>query len=386
MTEPGRARAVAAVVGVLVLALVVAGEARAQEISGSGTPPDVFAGSADTYTDAAATSCTKNNPSPYAGMNPLVCYGVMAPVDSAGKCSLARMYVLKQEGNTCYYCQPINPPIQGFIVPIDDVAQANAQGFECGVDQAAENCMAVCQGGGTFKPPPGTIRESTLTPQMPPNNTVQIYSECGGRTLDSLPKWTPAQAQILAADIANAKAMVVKAKAYTDKVPWDAGTLAIGKKYFGDISSFTEQNVRTDVNNVLALLGKMTPVGNSVYPDKYAGLPTSPVTSSWIAYTQPLQSGPQPVVFICPLFWQQPTTGPNSQAAAMVHEMSHLPGGASTVDFAYGQQKCEDLVILATPLGSFFAPLVGAKGVPAQAPLMNADSFKYFVYYVANQK
>jgi hypothetical protein len=125
------------------------------------------------YTDDYAKNCEKQNANnPYTGMDPLTCYGVMAPVDSRGQCSLAGMQVWKQLGSACYYCQAINPPIQGFIVPLDDVAAAEQQGFRCGADQA-DACMAVCMGGGSFRPPPGTVETGGMpqTPgaQPPPN-------------------------------------------------------------------------------------------------------------------------------------------------------------------------------------------------------------------------
>jgi hypothetical protein len=142
----------------MLLAFVGAG-ALAQQEAPTAPVGDVFASQGEPiYSDAFSSSCEKGNNSPYAGMNPLVCYGVMAPTDSAGKCTLGAgvMKVWKQEGGTCYYCQPINPPIKGFIVPFDDIAATERQGFECGVDQADPNCSAVCQGSGTFTPPPGT--------------------------------------------------------------------------------------------------------------------------------------------------------------------------------------------------------------------------------------
>jgi hypothetical protein len=137
---------------------------------GAQTPPDVFAsGGEPVYTDEFSSSCEKSNANnPYAGMDPLKCYGVMAPADSAGKCSLGGMQVLKQEGSTCYYCQPINPPTQGFIIPFDDLATADNQGFLCGVNQADPQCSAICTGTGTFKPPPGT----TLQGQTPSEGTA----------------------------------------------------------------------------------------------------------------------------------------------------------------------------------------------------------------------
>jgi hypothetical protein len=138
---------------------------------GAQTPPgDEFSSQGGpTYTDEFASSCEKaNTNNPYAGMDPLKCYGVMAPTDSAGKCSLGNMQVLKQEGNTCYYCQAINPPTQGFIIPFDDLATADNQGFLCGVDQADPQCSAICTGTGIFRPPPGTTLSSSGGGTKPP--------------------------------------------------------------------------------------------------------------------------------------------------------------------------------------------------------------------------
>lgn len=128
------------------------------------TPGDVFAHNTpgyQVYNDQFSTNCSRGNTSPYKGMNPLVCHGVMAPADSRGQCSLRGMRVLRQVGNTCYYCQPINPPINGVVIPIDQLQNARVQGFTCGVDQANPNCMAVCyrdSGGGPAYVPAGRAR------------------------------------------------------------------------------------------------------------------------------------------------------------------------------------------------------------------------------------
>jgi hypothetical protein len=104
------------------------------------------------FSDQFSNDCSRGNSNPYAGMNPLVCKGVQAPVDSYGRCSLAGMRLLRKMGNTCYYCQAINPPIQGIIVPMDQIASAGQQGFKCGIDQASPNCYAICMGGGSYIP------------------------------------------------------------------------------------------------------------------------------------------------------------------------------------------------------------------------------------------
>ena len=137
-----------------------------QEPTANGLPGDVFSVSTSTYTDSSSASCEESNNAnnPYAGMNPLVCHGVSIGTDSNGQCSLQGMTVWKQEGGTCYYCQPINPPIKGFLVPMDQLALADNEGFLCGVDQADPSCFAVCQGNGTFNPPGGVREDSTPTP------------------------------------------------------------------------------------------------------------------------------------------------------------------------------------------------------------------------------
>jgi hypothetical protein len=115
------------------------------------TPSEQFSNTSEVYSDQFSNSCT--NTSPYAGMNPLACYGVSLGTSSNGSCMGARGWQLfKRVGTMCYFCQPI-PRINGIIIPKDQLPQAEQQGFKCGVDQADPNCMAVCTGGGPYVPP-----------------------------------------------------------------------------------------------------------------------------------------------------------------------------------------------------------------------------------------
>jgi hypothetical protein len=134
----------------MVLFFVAAAQTQAQP-SGAPLGDEFSHTTAETYSDQFSQSCRNN--SPYAGMDPLTCKGVAQPVDSYGSCSLRGMQLLQRTGSMCYYCQPINPPIDGIIIPLDQVQQAGQQGFRCTVDQADQNCMAVCTGGGTYIPP-----------------------------------------------------------------------------------------------------------------------------------------------------------------------------------------------------------------------------------------
>ncbi len=143
------------------LALLVVG-GRAQEQSQAPSPSKTTLKGGVTYEDQSSEACEKQNENnPYTGMDPLVCHGVMAPTDSRGQCSLSGMQVWKQQGGTCYYCQAINPPINGIIIPLDQLGRADQEGYKCGVDQA-DACMAVCwreSGSGPYIPPPGTTEE-----------------------------------------------------------------------------------------------------------------------------------------------------------------------------------------------------------------------------------
>lgn len=64
---------------------------------------------------------------------------------------------------------------------------------------------------------------------------------------------------------------------------------------------------------------------------------------------------------VCPLFFRYPTSGTNSKAGIIIHEMSHFEVIANTDDHVYGQSNTRNL----------------AQSDPQQA-IENADSFHYF--------
>ena len=165
ITEQRRDR-IWASMGALALLVFAAACACAQE-QPSTTQKPVTLKTGITYEDQSSESCEKQNENnPYTGMDPLTCYGVMAPTDSQGQCSLGGMKVWKHEGNTCYYCSPITSAPNTIIVPMDQVGAADNQGFRCGEDQA-DACMAICSGGNTYSPPPGTVVQGG-GPGLPP--------------------------------------------------------------------------------------------------------------------------------------------------------------------------------------------------------------------------
>ena len=81
-------------------------------------------------------------------------------------------------------------------------------------------------------------------------------------------------------------------------------------------------------------------------------------TSSAYAYVYPAQPYK---IYVCNAFWSAPTTGTDSKAGTLVHEMSHFNVVAATDDHAYGQSAAKSL----------------ATSSPTRA-LDNADNHEYF--------
>ena len=397
--------------GFALLALVSAG-ARGQQAS-SAPVGDIYdsGGGGPVYSDIYESNCESASTSPFKGMDPRLCHGVEGTIPpGGGSCGPNHppLKLWKQVGSSCLWCNPVVPPLtNAIVIPIDDLGAAVAQGFKCGGGN--DLCTVVCTGNGKFKPPPGTSLQPTkgTTPQPLPGTPRQTAKKVpqptsGSKTpIDTLwgpfecpkpnpngPKFDLTQISILNKDLAAAKAMVAKVKTYTDKNPWDAGTQAISTKWFGNATPATQKVIRQDVNNVLKLLNGIKSVTSAIYPtgaDLFA--PTDAAECG--AYVHPaLSNGTE--IFLCDPFWKAPETGPDSQPPILVHELSHLPNGARTVDVAYGQTDCKDLVFMTSNwIGQiFWAPWykMPQTGKGAADPLTNADSFEYFVYDVANQK
>jgi hypothetical protein len=394
--------------GMLALAASAGVGAHAQQLTSTAASGDIFesGGGAPVYSDTFESGC--KNTSIFKGMNPLVCHGTAGTVDKSGICEPGQggEKLWKQVGGQCLYCDPIVPPLTNYIIiPQDDLGAAEAQGFKCGGDEA-DTCMVMCQydgpGSGKFQPPPGTKLEGAPGVPQPPNVMAQIPPDsqsgpvnfpCFNLKVVSRPEFTPAQESLLTKDVAGAKAMVAMAKKFTDKNPWDSGTQDISKKYYGNATPATQQTIRQDVNNVLNVLNSMTDVTDGLYPSG-ADVNGTPVKAGYIAYV-PLPQGvdSKTQIFLGNSFWDQPLTGPTSQAMDLIHEVSHLPSGANTKDYAYTLTGCTALVWLTTDSTAKAAPgwsqiklTENAPPMKETAPLENADTFKWFVYDVASQK
>lgn len=81
-------------------------------------------------------------------------------------------------------------------------------------------------------------------------------------------------------------------------------------------------------------------------------------SDSYYAYVYPTQPYK---IYVCNAFWSAPTTGTDSKAGTIIHELSHFNVVAGTDDWVYGQSGAKSL----------------AKSNPKKA-LDNADSHEYF--------
>jgi hypothetical protein len=171
----------------LLIIVMFPGLAPAQDTFSSGSGSGTSA-APTTYSDQFASSCEQTEPPnvfKQVGMNPLACHGQVAPQDSQKQCSLAGMQMIAHISETCYDCAPIVPPMNGIIIPFDQVRNATNQGFSCYGDQVDPNCMSICTKPGSlnYTPPPisgGTPNPVPVTGGPPADESGPMPGPAGG--------------------------------------------------------------------------------------------------------------------------------------------------------------------------------------------------------------
>jgi peptidyl-Lys metalloendopeptidase len=116
--------------------------------------------------------------------------------------------------------------------------------------------------------------------------------------------------------------------------------------WFGSYSSTNVGTARSHFTNIKNALANAAIVVDCSCNDSY------------YAYVYP--ASPYKI-YVCNAFWSAPTTGTDSKAGTLVHEMSHFNVVAATDDHAYGQTAAKNL----------------ASSSPTRA-LDNADNHEYF--------
>lgn len=109
----------------------------------------------------------------------------------------------------------------------------------------------------------------------------------------------------------------------------NAGT--VGSRYttwFGTYSSSRYSTVRSHFSSITNAMNNASVRFNCT------------CTDSAYAYVYPTQPY---TIYLCNAFWSAPSTGTDSKAGTLVHEMSHFNVVAGTDDWAYGQTAAKNL-------------------------------------------
>lgn len=155
---------------------------------------------------------------------------------------------------------------------------------------------------------------------------------------------TSTQASGVSSGFSSAKTYASNSLSYlTNTTP---GNTARYKTWFGTYSSTNWNTAKSHFSSI-----------NNAF-NNAAVVVSCACTDSAYAYVYPTQPYK---IYVCKAFWTAPTTGTDSKAGTLVHEMSHFNVVAGTDDWAYGQTAAKSL----------------ATSNPTRA-LDNADSHEYF--------
>lgn len=127
------------------------------------------------YQDAASSACDSKGGFSLnvGGFSPALCKAETMETTGTGTGSSTTnkcfpeggvdTFLVGQQGNTCYYCLPVNFPanLNVIVVPMDAGQSAYKQGFTCAVAES-DGCYMTCDGYGPFNPPAGV----TLAPPV----------------------------------------------------------------------------------------------------------------------------------------------------------------------------------------------------------------------------
>jgi hypothetical protein len=239
---------------------------------------------------------------------------------------------------------------------------------------------------------------------------MKIPPPCAEDTRQDFAGWTGPPMLTLIQAVDNARQMLQTAQTATSKKQWDPATLNMAKLWYGNTSPATQQTIRNNISGALLLIKSMQTPNDNFFVGNAQEL--KPDQKDAIAYVRSsLENETSPTIFLLPPFWSMPATGNDSQATTVVHELSHYKLGGGTDDVNYGEGACQ-YQVYADPflpilgvvnLAALTTVRIGAVALPpgvdntlgkgqslmlkwatGTASITNADSFKYFVYYVSH--
>jgi peptidyl-Lys metalloendopeptidase len=153
-----------------------------------------------------------------------------------------------------------------------------------------------------------------------------------------------ANARIAASTYANDAAAYFSANKQGERYAW----------WFGSYNASRYSTVTSHYNNVRNAVDNANPMTfdcacAAVDPADY------PYVFAYVYPDQPY------TINLCGAFWSAATTGTDSKAGTLIHEITHFTVVAGTTDYVYGQTGAHNLAV----------------NTPAQA-IMNADNHEYF--------
>lgn len=153
------------------------------------------------------------------------------------------------------------------------------------------------------------------------------------------------------ARISSAGTAVAEARKYSEnsKLYLNAGTQ--GPRYTTWFGAYTSSRYNTVRSHFSSIDTAMDQSGGQIKIN-------CGCNQNYYAYVYPTKPYE---IFVCKAFWSAPTTGTDSKAGTLIHEMSHFNAVAGTDDHVYGQSGAKSLAI----------------SNPANA-VDNADNHEYF--------
>lgn len=154
-----------------------------------------------------------------------------------------------------------------------------------------------------------------------------------------------------ATQISGAGSAVTAARNYTENAKGYLNAGTTGPRYTTWFGAYTSSRYNTVQQNFVAIDAAMDQDDGSIKIN-------CGCNQNYYAYVYPTRPYE---IFVCRAFWSAPTTGTDSKAGTLVHEMSHFNVVAGTDDHVYGQSGAKSLAI----------------SDPAKA-VDNADNHEYF--------
>ncbi|OGT59164.1 MAG: hypothetical protein A3E01_20275 [Gammaproteobacteria bacterium RIFCSPHIGHO2_12_FULL_63_22] len=151
--------------------------------------------------------------------------------------------------------------------------------------------------------------------------------------------------------ISGAGAGVTQARAYTENAKGYLNGNNQGPRYTTWMGAYTSSRYNTVTGNFVKIDSAMDQSGGQIKIN-------CGCNQNYYAYVYPTKPYE---IFVCKAFWSASTSGTDSKAGTLIHEMSHFNIVAGTDDVVYGQSGAKSLAI----------------SNPDQA-IQNADSHEYF--------